>query len=280
VNNQIPPSQLIKEIKQKLDAIQRNFSNIAEHIGYASEVADATEPVWQAMDSAIKQDNPDDITTSGYQVLNSFYNQVSDFHKRSMLSKDLAINIGGSVNIVANTAGSTASFADFPIDYDPKRLERFQYSFENHDDYADKLAKLNPSMAETFRGVKQSYLIKSEDHIRKALFATRQVFDQLFDALALDPEVRDQSWWKPEDPEKPEMVTRPQRIKYAAQKYVYDDKKKQILMNGVDHLNKVYNKLNMLHARGPVDEQKAKATVLEMLGLIREWVDSINVTSK
>jgi len=277
VAKQVPPSQLIEDTKQRLQEIQNKVSAATEQIGYASEVVSATEPVWRAMDKPIQSKHPNEIVASGDNVLLSINEQVKDIDIQADNFLHQAHSIAGSVEILSSTAQNTASFAGVPTNYNPESLARFQYSFDRHDSYADKLEKVNPAMAVTFRGIKNNYLIKSHDHIRTALFETRQVFDQLFDALAQDDEGKTQLWWKPEDPEKPDVVTRTQRIRYAAEKNVAGGKKQIVLIEGSKHMLDIYTKLQMLHKRKALDDAKAKDAILEMLTLIREWVDYINL---
>ena len=277
MTKQIPPSQLIKETKQRLQEIQNKVAAVAEQVGYASEVISATEPVWQAMDKSLQLKHPSEIVTSGYNVLASIQGQVKDFDIQADNYLHQAQSVAGSASILANTAGTIASFTGVPANYNPESLTKFQYSFDGHAKYADKLEKVNPAMAVTFRGIKDSYLIKSNDHIRTALFETRQVFDQLFDALAPNDKVKAQSWWTPEDSRKPDAVTRTQRIRYAAKQNVADEKKQAVLIAGDKHMLNVYSKLQMLHSRKLLDDAKAKDAILEMLTLIREWADSISL---
>ena len=79
-----------------------------------------------------------------------------------------------------------------------------------------------------------------------------QTVDHLFDCLVPDDsEVTKQPWWSPEDPKKPNMVTPSQCLCFAAEKYIRNQNQR------------------------PIDEDKTRDTVLEMLSIIRAWVDSI-----
>jgi len=43
-------------------------------------------------------------------------------------------------------------------------------------------------------------------------------------------------------------------------------------------MNNVYQTLQNLHKRGPLDEEKDKEALLEMLNLLRIWVDSLKIS--
>ena len=56
--------------------------------------------------------------------------QVKDIDIQADNFLHQAHSIAGSVEILSSTAGSTASFAGVPTNYNPETLARFQYSFE------------------------------------------------------------------------------------------------------------------------------------------------------
>ena len=66
---QVPPSQLIKDIEQRLQEIGHKVAGAAEHIGYAAEVASVTEPVWRAMDQSLQVTNPSEINATNITIV-------------------------------------------------------------------------------------------------------------------------------------------------------------------------------------------------------------------
>lgn len=53
-------------------------------------------------------------------------------------------------------------------------------------------------------------------------YVVRELIRHILERLAPDQDVLATSWFKPEDPEKPKMITRIQRMKYAVQGGLYD----------------------------------------------------------
>jgi hypothetical protein len=73
-------------------------------------------------------------------------------------------------------------------------------------------------------------------------------------------------------------AARLQRMRYAAEKHVKDPIKRKVLLDGIKHMNNVYNGLQKLHSRNVLDEEKNKDVLFEMLDLLKNWVDSLKIT--
>jgi len=274
---QRPPSELVEDIERRLQEIQRKAAESSEQAGYAHKVVSAGKPYWQALDEPFISGRTDEIVASGYHFLESLHGQVQALDEQSIEFRGQVRSAASNVDVYADVTASTASVSGFPMSFDPEPLRRLRYSFEGHDDYAHRLKGIDPALAETFRGIKESYFGSTSDNLRMALSEARQTFDHLFDTLVPDDkEVRQQSWWSPEDAKKPQVVTRTQRIRYAAEKYVRDHNQRKVLINSAQHMNDVYNKLLRLHTRGPLDDVKDKDALFEMITIIRRWVDYIS----
>lgn len=271
------PSDLIEDTERRLKEIQQRFAAASEQAGYAQKVVSAAKPYWQSADRIFAEGAADEILTSGYQVLESFNEQVQSLDEQSGEFLNQVQSVMGTAPVVANSTSSTATISGYSMDFNAEPVRQFRYVFNSHDEYANKLSKLDPSLAKTFDGIKGAYFGSRVEGLRQALFLTRQTFDHFFDTLVDDNEVKRQSWWSPEDNKKPGIVSRPQRMQYAAEKYVEDSAKRKVLTSGVQHMNKVYEKLQKLHKRGPLDEEKDKDALFEMLGLLKIWVDSLKV---
>jgi len=271
------PSELIEDTERRLGGIQQRIAAASEQAGYAQKMISASKPYWRSADKIFMEGTEDEILTSGYDVVQSFNEEVHSLDEQSGEFLNKVQSVMGSAHIVANSTGSTAAFSGYPFDFDPKPLRQFRYTFDSHDEYAKRISELDSSLGQTFGGIKGAYFGSSKDGLRQALFLTRQTFDHFFDVLVKDEEVKQQSWWSPENPQEPDVVSRPQRIRYAAEKYVDDPARRQLLIDGAQHMNNVYNKLQKLHKRGSLDEEKDKDALFEMLDLLKTWVDSLKV---
>ena len=275
---QQPPSKLVEDIERRLEQIQRKVTAASEQVGLTRKIVAAVKPYWNSADKIFMEGKPDTILASGYQVLASFKEQVESLEEQSSDFQGQVQSMMGSATVFANTTGSTASFSGWSLGFDPEPIRQFRYTFDTHDEYGSKLSKVNPALGQTFNAIKSAYLGSPAEGLRQALFLTRQTFDHFFDALVSDNEIRQQTWWSPEAPQKPKSVTRTQRIRYAAEKHVKDPAKRKVLIDGAHHMNNVYQTLQNLHKRGPLDEEKDKEALLEMLNLLRIWVDSLKIS--
>ena len=275
---QQPPSELIEEIERRLEEIQRRVAATSEQVGLARKIIATGKPYWVSTDKIFKEGKPDVVLTSGYQVLASFAAQVNSLDEQSIGFRGQAQSVAGSASMFASATTNTATFSGYSLGFDTEQMKQYRYTFDTHDDYSKKMSSINPALGQTFGGIKSAYFGSPTEGLRQALFMTRQTFDQFFENLVTDGEVRLQTWWTSEDPHKPEMVTRPQRMRYAAEKHVTDPITRKVLIDGVHHMNIVYKKLQVLHSRDFLDEEKDKDVLFEMLDLLKNWLDSLKIT--
>jgi len=268
------PSEIIEATKRKLKDILDRVSGAPEQVGQVYQVISAGEPLWRNIDKRIEDVPQDPILASGYSFIISLSKQVDALDEHSKNFSIILNNVVSNTSIYADATAATGSASG--IVFDPSPLQRELYQFKNHEDYAKKLGELDHSLGESFRGIKANYYTRGPDHMRTTLFEARQVFDHFFEKLVPDDsEVIKQPWWSPCDSDKPNSVSREQRLRYAAEKYVKDQNQRQVLIDASRHTIEVYKKLQQLHARGSLDETKAKDAVLEMVSIIRSWCDSM-----
>lgn len=272
-----PPSKLIADVERKLQEIQGKVVTASEQLGLARKIVAVGKPYWQRADEAIAGGESDEVLSSGYHVLLSFSEQVKSLDEQSAAFLDQAQEMAGSATILAHATASTASVSGSVISVDCEPMRQFRYSFDIHDDYSRKFSAIKPELGSNFQGIRSAYFGTTTQGLRQALFMARQTFDELFDSLVTDAEVREQRWWSPEDPQKPTVVTRRQRMRYAAEKHVVDPARRNVLLDAIDHMNSVYNQLQKLHSRDTLDEEKDRDVLFEMLALLRNWVDSLKI---
>lgn len=269
------PSEIVEDTERRLNAIQQKFASASEQTGYAKKAVSSGKPYWKSADRAFNEGAADEILASGYRILESFNEQVRYLDEQSEGFISQVYSVMGTASFIANATSSTATVSGYPIDFDPEPVRKFRCTFDTHDEYTGKFSQLDPSLGQTYRAIKSTYLGSTVESLRQALFLTRQTYDHFFDALVDDEEVKKQSWWSPDNTKKPDTVPRLQRIRYAAEKYVKDPRQRKVLIDGAQHMNDVYQKLQKLHKRGPLDEEKDKDALFEMLSLLRIWVDAI-----
>jgi len=69
-------------------------------------------------------------------------------------------------------------------------------------------------------------------------FSARELTRHFLDRLAPDEEVRKAPWFQLYDSDKPNMVTREQKIKYAIQGYISDEYRKNVLLVDLEDISK------------------------------------------
>ncbi|MBN1213576.1 MAG: hypothetical protein JXA92_13475 [candidate division Zixibacteria bacterium] len=271
------PSKIIEDTERRLEQIQNRLNLESEQTGLTRKIVSIVKPYWESADQLFKQGNKDPILTSGYQILVGLNEQVREIDKRTKQFEGQSLSLAGTASVFANSTGTTASVSGYSFGFNLAPIKQFRYDFTNHDYYSKRMSAIDPSLGKTFRAIKSAYLSNNSDGLRQALFSARQSYDHLFDILAKDTNVRKQGWWSADDPNKPEMVTRAQRLRYAAEKHVPDPVKQRVLESSDTHTTNVYNKINILHNRGSVDKDKGEYALFEMLVILKNWLDSINI---
>ncbi len=280
------PSEVIGNIKRELKDKQQKLVSGAQEVRYAHDLVSESEPIWRGLDGVIQAGQADEVAASSYQFLLDFERQVSALKPLTDEITAQARYVTHSATFLADATANTASFVNWPPTYpvpsvshsmERLRLQTVQHAFDAHDKHAVILDRLDPALGETFRSIKESYYGSAFDRVRKALGAARQTWDHLFEKLAPDDAVRGQPWWSSEDPDKPTQVTRKQRRRFAAEKYIKDPNQRAVLISGDQHMNDVYDKLQRLHTRGPLDETKDSDALFEMVRLIGVWLDSLTL---
>ncbi len=105
--------------------------------------------------------------------------------------------------VIPMLMASTATVSGVKILWNPEPLNQLRYSFNFHEEYAEKIKHIDPSLSVSFSGIKETYLGDSPDRMRQALFECCKTVYHLFDCLIPDDsEVTKQPWWSPEDPKK------------------------------------------------------------------------------
>ena len=69
-------------------------------------------------------------------------------------------------------------------------------------------------------------------------YAIRELTRHFLERLAPDNQVRNAPWFKIADPDKPEMITREQRVKYAVQGYLSDEFRESVLKIDLTEMSK------------------------------------------
>ena len=136
----------------------------------------------------------------------------------------------------------------------------------------EKLTKLSPPLAETYKEIEQVYYATNADNIRAALSMMRQAFDHFFNIIAPDEDVRLSEFWEEKiGDENPSLVTRRERINYAIAKKIKNPGSAKALTNDIDLIVKSYKVLNELHIRGELKEQPVKKSLFAVKHFLEDF---------
>src|SRR5690606_10251791 len=127
-----------------------------------------------------------------------------------------------------------------------------------------KLSVIDPSLAATYREIRQAYHGTTADPARAALGLMRQVFDHFFDKLAPNDVVRTSQYWKPKRGLDPNQVTRRERMTYAAHKHIRGKVRAQTVIANIDNILETYQMLNALHKRDALSIKQARIALRTM----------------
>lgn len=270
--------RLFKVTKDTADKLHRHYTEGAKFTGYILDRLEANEPYWDTLVDYSPDDTGIDMTVGSGEVflrsynqqLNNLYNQLPD-HSASLITL---------ASSGATFDANTASLADVVPVFEGKEIDHQPCPFINQEDFSsrgDRLEKLDHSLADTYRQVWEDLHGTRSDPERAALYLMRQTYDHFFDILSPDDEVRKSSIWKKKEGEKPELVTRIERIEYAALSHINDEVQAKMLSSSAKPILKVYNELNQAHKRGELNPKKARKAVLAMDKILSDWLDALDM---
>jgi hypothetical protein len=115
------------------------------------------------------------------------------------------------------------------------------------------------------------------DAIRSAMLTMRQAYDHFISRLAPDDKVRESEFFTTKKDNKPDLVTRKERLKYAAETRVKNEDKRKLLIASDNHTLETYEVFQRAHVRGPIDESVAKDAILAMNSILLQWANALEL---
>jgi hypothetical protein len=149
--------------------------------------------------------------------------------------------------------------------------------FSTEKTLAGRLALIDPALGKVCAEIWQTLYGTSADPARSALFMIRQTWDHFFHSLAPDSEVRQSPFWTKKDGDKPDMVTREERIKFAVEHRVKDPQKKALLLTTSKQMLDLYQEFNRAHQRSDIDETTALRSLKSVYTWLTEWADALGI---
>jgi hypothetical protein len=251
---------------------QRYHAERAQDFGYSKEVFDTVVNSFT--------NTPDDPVFSATEIsLNKFQEFIRG---REAKTDALWFDVPSASYALASTASSTVSVISSidvgawvqkvkppapPPHWSKGRIEQ----------YAHRLDSLDPELGKVARSVWQSFYGGAESAARTSIFLMRQLYDHFFSLLAPDEDVRRSPFFTEKDGDKPHQVHRRERLRYAACVRVPDKALGEALYNEAGQILDLYERLNRLHARGPLDPNAVREVLTSMQAVIEQWMDAVGI---
>lgn len=269
------PEEIIDEISSELTDLHDSLIEGATEVGEQIERYSGMRGAWVSLgESSTTSQDIADVVASGVIYLSSVRNEVKQLRLQIQPSLDLVHRIGPSTDTAASITGSTAGLLDLELDLpdDPPFTITDRYESTRN-----KLAKLDRSLAQTYDEIRQVLYGTHSDPERGALYMLRQAYDHFFGLLAPDDEVRASDFWEEKEEPNTSLVTREERIQFAAHTHVRDEATANRLAASADHMTNVYRSMNRAHERGEIDADKARTALTEMQTIIESWAEALDL---
>jgi hypothetical protein len=266
--------QAFEEALAAAKRLHTKIATLAEDTGYIVNVISIAKPQLDGLFEMAKTDPAAyPIVASGIDYLRGLSGELNGLDESTV---KFAFQFGPTVNSAGTFAGSTDSGAALwnptynlqPFSPPPNRKSREYYSA--------KFKELNPTLANSYDQVWQTYLGTSSEPHRAALFMMRTLFDNFFAWLGPDEEVRKSNYWHSKDGDKPNQIWRSERLAFVLEKKVKDSNRRATLVVESKQITALYEAANEAHNRGSLDEDKASRTLMAMDSFLKDWIDSLN----
>jgi hypothetical protein len=264
-----------EEAEARARSLKEQYAQCAQYFGQIESVLNSTKPYWvnvalQPNDTAVP------VITSG----SGYLTQLNQSLERVETSFPSPITDLRSIAVSSVTFGShtiaTSSF--FP---EPKGPLHFDVSLVPTADYMavtalpGRFEKIDPSLASVAKQTWECLYGTVSEPERSALFMMRQTWDHLFGAIAPDAAVRDSEFFIEKEGEKPDMVTREDRLRYAIETRISDSEDQARLLAATNLMLDLYKELNRAHKRGEMNRQKAVKSLHALYDWLFLWADAL-----
>jgi hypothetical protein len=270
------PEEIIDDIDSMLGDLKGRFIEGAILFGQEQERIQVIRPEWEKLSSAYVSD-PDQVQiyASGVHALASYRDELRDYKNLVFPLTDDMLRYSPSTSGTVSVTSSTTTFISTKIpDLTSYILEP---SVEENKEIQDKLSNIDPALEKTYSAIREILYGTVSDPERGALYLIRQTFDHFFATLAPDDAVQSSKFFKQKDEKDKNIVTRHERLMYAAHTHIGNGSRSKALIASFRHMLDVYDGLNRAHTRGTLNTEQARVALREMLVLLQDWIRAIDV---
>lgn len=265
-----PVHNVISETQKYFEESQRFHAEKAQQYGHARDIL---EPLKQ-------------IPKEYLEPFADGYSRFRDLAKAN-LAKEITLYtpFNPVLGATAMFGTSTVALAPSGVAAWKEHLVRWNaapppdWNPEHSQQYADRLAKLDPELGKMYKGIADAFWGLPDNQERVAFGLARQCFDHLFAILSPDDDAvrKSQFFNEKTGAPKPEAVSRPERVKYAAATRIKNKVQGDFLAEQASKFADEYNELQRLHVREPIDRQRARGVLKTFMATMEQWVDALEL---
>lgn len=256
-------------------------------LGNSEQLLQGLYNFWESADS----DYPNDpylisIRPQYQSIFSNLNDDINSLHEGVNKTYQESIAIAGTITAVYASSDSTGSLVPFTSPTNSLNVTLSLptpdfYMCEIEENKADKIRKIDTSLADSYQEVYQILFGTNADPERGACFQIRQTFDHLIDILAPKNEVRKSEYWKPKKPKtiekKSDQVFRNEQLEFAIRENINDPEIQDKLVNEMKIVLQNYKILNEVHKRGEIDKEKEVKAIRATKKLLDEIIGNIDI---
>lgn len=267
---------LVEGMRGNIARAKARTGSLLDKLDAADSVLEAGVPYWHGLDE-LPPGQKSPVVTSGIALLEGLAARSAVFDAETVALErvgDEALSLTGTyAALVSSVSTAGEPVAGFDLQIITQRAD----SYADRQRYAQRLRSFDEELGRTYEEIWQVLARTDSSPERAALAMMRQSFDQLVDKLAPPDQVRAKPGWVPQDPDKPDQVTRRQRLEYIADHVLEDDAKRPLMHARIDHVLEVYRNLNEFHSRQRLDAVLAVAALRSMADFLERLVDDLAI---
>lgn len=270
------PGEIVDNTLDDLNAAKKNQLKSVDNIDSAIRIVTAAKPFWDVVDRQTLSSSP--TGASALNFIQVYSGQATVLRMKSEEVQDDAANILSTASGYGPVTDSAQSLVITVPNFNPATVQKEIDRPGRDEEYGVKFDDLDPELGKLYRQVLQIRSRTTSHPAKSVLSDVRQAYDHLMRILAPDDDVRAEPDWVANDPNKPNQVTRPQRLDYALQKNIDDEGRRNTLEASTSHALTVHNELSgMFHTEKPIDPDKARAAAGSMLEVLNQWADALEL---
>lgn len=269
------PEDLFAQIEDSLNSSKSGLNENTIKVGYIQKIFSEIKPK-----VLLARDNPQNDGTSQEYYKGTILQLTSlrDF------SRDLSLRVGSlspftdsmlsATEVISTSTGSYVS-AYIP-DHFENNIETCFPPFNNFSHYGELLNQIDSELSDTYKQIWEILFGTESESKKGSLFMARQFLDHFFSILAPDDLVKDSCFFHTKAGDNPHEIYREERLNYAANQFIHDEKKKDFAVNSTSIFLKLYKNLNKAHSRKILDSGQVNLLLNQVRSLVEFWIDSIN----